>query len=33
MKKDYLVLLNRLDGKLASDVSNRWSGRPQGNEN
>ena len=33
MKKDYLVLLNQLDGNLASDVSTRYSGRPQGNEN
>ena len=29
MKKDYLVLLNQLDGNLASDVSIRCSGRPQ----
>ena len=29
MKKDYLVLLNQLDGNLASDVSTRCSGRPQ----
>ena len=33
MKKDYFVLLNQLDGNLASDVSIRCSGRPQGNEN
>ena len=31
MKKDYSVLLNQLDGNLASDgdVSTRCSGRPQ----
>ena len=33
MKKDYSVLLIQLDGNLASDVSTRCSGRPQGNEN
>ena len=33
MKKDYSVLLIQLDGNLASDVSTRASGRPQGNEN
>ena len=33
VKKDYLVLLNQLDENLASDVSTRCSGRPQGNEN
>ena len=32
MKKDYSVLLIQLDGNLASDVSTRCSGRPQGNE-
>ena len=32
LKKDYSVLLNQLDGNLASDVSTRCSGRPQGNE-
>ena len=32
MKKDYTVLLIQLDGNLASDVSTRCSGRPQGNE-
>ena len=30
MKKDYTVLLIQLDGNLASDVSTRFSGRPQG---
>ena len=30
MKKDYTVLLIQLDGNLASDVSTRCSGRPQG---
>ena len=30
MKKDYTVLLIQLDGILASDVSTRCSGRPQG---
>ena len=33
LKKDYTVLLIQLDGNLASDVSTRCSGRPQGNEN
>ena len=33
MKKDYTVLLIQLDRNLASDVSTRCSGRPQGNEN
>ena len=33
LKKDYSVLLIQLDGNLASDVSTRCSGRPQGNEN
>ena len=28
IKKDYLVLLNQLDGNLASDVLTRCSGRP-----
>ena len=32
MKKDYTVLLIQLDGNLASDVSTRCSGRPQGNK-
>ena len=27
-KKNYLVLLNQVDGNLASDVSTRCSGRP-----
>ena len=30
MKKDYSVLLIQLGGNLASDVSTRCSGRPQG---
>ena len=30
MKKDYTVLLIQLDRNLASDVSTRCSGRPQG---
>ena len=30
LKKDYLVLLNQLNGNLASDVSTRCSGSPQG---
>ena len=30
MKKDDTVLLIQLDGNLASDVSTRCSGRPQG---
>ena len=30
MKKDYTVLLIQLDENLASDVSTRCSGRPQG---
>ena len=30
---DHTVLLIQLDGNLASDVSTRCSGRPQGNEN
>ena len=29
MKKDYLVLLNQIDGNLASDVSTRCFGRPR----
>ena len=33
MKKDYMVLLIQLDGNLASDVSTRCSGRPQGMKN
>ena len=32
MKKDYTVLLIQLDRNLASDVSTRCSGRPQGND-
>ena len=32
VKKDYTVLLIQHDGNLASDVSTRCSGRPQGNE-
>ena len=31
VKKDYLVLLIQLNGNLASDVSTRYSGCPQGN--
>ena len=30
MEKDYTVLLIQLDRNLASDVSTRCSGRPQG---
>ena len=30
MKKDNLVLLNQLDGSLASEISTRCSGRPRG---
>ena len=30
MKKDYTVFLIQLDRNLASDVSSRCSGRPQG---
>ena len=30
MKKDYTVLLIQFDGNLASDVSTRCSGHPQG---
>ena len=30
MKKDYFVLLNQVDRNLASDVSTRCSGHPQG---
>ena len=30
LKKDYSVLLIQLDRNLASDVSTRCSGRPQG---
>ena len=33
LKKNYWVLLNQLDGNLASDISTRCSGRPRGNEN
>ena len=33
LKKKYWVLLNQLDGNLASDISTRCSGRPRGNEN
>ena len=32
LSQDYSVLLIQLDGNLASDVSTRCSGRPQGNE-
>ena len=31
--KYYLILLNQLDGNLASDISTRCSSRPHGNEN